>query len=95
MREIEGNTDWLSLYDRIDKSCDLMSKASSMQSGMSRDCIDYDHWDKNKLDAALGQHGKCVSEENEKADQAKKEQHPLVKYIKFQVPKLSLSLSLF
>lgn len=79
------------MWRRIDKF-ELISKANSHQSSLSgganmRDHIDHDSWDKGKLDALLGLHGKApASADGEEEPKAKKkEEHPLVKYIKYQV----------
>ena len=63
---------------------DLMSKASSYQStsGLSRDHIDHDNWDRSKVESVVGMH-KAEGEDEQKAK--KKEEHPLVKSIKFEV----------
>lgn len=68
-------------------SNDLLSKASSCHSssaGLSRDLIEHDQWDRSKL---MGFQGKLFSHDNEtdESKAKKKQDHALVKYIKYQV----------
>jgi hypothetical protein len=66
---------------------DLLSKASSCHSSsaaLSRDQIEHDQWDRNKVMGLQSKHfpNECDGDENKSK---KKEDHPMVKYIKFQV----------
>lgn len=67
---------------------DLLSKTSSCHSstgGLSRDHIEHDPWDRSKITNLM--HGKSFPHEGEgeECKAKKKEDHPIVKYLKFQV----------
>ncbi|XP_046453317.1 protein unc-80 homolog isoform X4 [Daphnia pulex] len=66
---------------------DLLSKASSCHSSsaaLSRDQIEHDQWDRNKVMGLQSKHFPNESDGDENKSK-KKEDHPMVKYIKFQV----------
>lgn len=73
------------VYDR--STNDLLSKASSCHSSsaaLSRDQIEHDQWDRNKVMGLQSKHFPNESDGDENKSK-KKEDHPMVKYIKFQV----------
>ena len=79
--------DMIVLIESFKCSVDLTSKTSSCHSstaGLARDHIEHIDWDRSKLNISK----LSSSAENDGEDDPKimnKEDHPLVKYIKFQV----------
>ncbi|XP_045030143.1 protein unc-80 homolog isoform X4 [Daphnia magna] len=66
---------------------DLLSKASSCHSSsaaLSRDLIEHDQWDRSKVMGLQSKHFPNESDAEEHKTK-KREDHPMVKYIKFQV----------